>query len=97
MINNHRHSSDLKDGWAGEVNACCRRQFIELEVCSGDQSAQSAEKFFRRHFSIRMTSRGTFVLCTASSKCTRIAGRPGAAMCFFIAQISLTNVIGMYT
>ena len=29
--------------------------------------------------------------CTASSRCTRIAG-PGAAMCFFLAQISLTNV-----
>ena len=34
--------------------------------------------------------------CTASSRCTRIAG-PGAAMCFFLAQISLTNVIRMYT
>ena len=30
--------------------------------------------------------------CTASSRCTRIAG-PGAAMCFFLAQISLTNII----
>ena len=50
-------------------------------------------KKFRLHFSaIRMGSRGTFVLCTASSRCTRIAG-PGAAMCFFLTQISLTNVI----
>ena len=35
------------------------------EACSGDQSARSAEKFFRLNFSvIRMGSRGTFVLCT---------------------------------
>ena len=39
----------------------CRRQCIEAR--SGDQSARSAEKFFRLHFSaIRMGSRGTFVL-----------------------------------
>ena len=45
-----------------------------------------AENFFRLHFSvIRMGSRGTFVLCTASSRCTRIAGPGGAAMCFFLA------------
>ena len=36
------------------------------------------------------------MLCTASSRCTRIAGL-GAAMCFFLAQISLTNVIRTYT
>ena len=35
-----------------------------IEVCSGDQSARSAEKFFHLHFSvIRMGSRGTFVFC----------------------------------
>ena len=40
---------------------------------SADQSARSAEKFFRLHFSvIRMGSRGTFVLCTARSRCMRI-------------------------
>ena len=67
----------------------CRRQCIE--VCSGDQFAQSAEKFFRLHFSLlRMGSRGTFTLCTASSRCTRIAG-PRAAMSSFLGQISLTN------
>ena len=55
----------------------CQRQCIG--VCSADQSARSVENFFRLHFSlIRMGSRGTFVLCTASSRCTRIAG-PGAA------------------
>ena len=32
-----------------------------IEACSGNQSAQSAEKFFS---AIRMGSRGTFVLCT---------------------------------
>ena len=38
-----------------------------IEVRSADQSAQSAEIFFRLHFSvIRMGSCGTFVLCTAS-------------------------------
>ena len=45
----------------------------------------------RHHFSLlRMGSRGTFALCTASSRCTRIAG-PRAAMSFFLGQISLTN------
>ena len=38
-----------------------------IEVCSADQSARSTEKKFHLHFSvIRMGSRGTFVLCTAS-------------------------------
>ena len=56
----------------------CRRQCIEAR--SADQSARSAENFFRLHFSLlRMGSRGTFALCTASSRCTRIAG-PRAAM-----------------
>ena len=51
----------------------CRRQCIEVR--SADQSARSAEKIFRLHFSLlRMGSRGTFALCTASSRCTRIAG-----------------------
>ena len=31
-----------------------------------------------------------FVLCTASSRCKRIAG-PAAAMCFFLAEISLAQ------
>ena len=58
----------------------CRRQCIEAR--SADQSALSAEKFFRLHFSLlRMGSRGTFALCTASSRCTRIAG-PKAATSF---------------
>jgi len=36
-----------------------------MEARSGDQSARSAEKIFRLHFSvIRMGSRGAFVLCT---------------------------------
>ena len=62
----------------------CRRQCIEVR--SADESAQSVENFFSLHFSvIRMGSRGTFVLCTASSRCTRIAG-PGAAMCFFLLK-----------
>ena len=73
----------------------CRRQCIE--ACSADQSAQSAEKVFHLHFSLlRMGSHGTFALCTASSRCTRIAG-PRAAMSFFLAQILLTNVIRTYT
>ena len=39
-----------------------------------------ADKFFRLHFSvIRMGSRSTFMLCTASSRCTMIAG-PRAMM-----------------
>ena len=47
-------------------------------MCSVDQSARSVDKIFRLHFSvIRMGSRGTFVLCTASSRCTRIAGPSG--------------------
>ena len=73
----------------------CRRQCIEVR--SADQSARSAENFFRLHFSLlRMGSRGTFAVCTASSRCTRIAGHR-AAMSFFLAQISLTNVIRTYT
>ena len=39
----------------------CRRQCISAR--SADQSARSAEKFFRLHFSLlRMGSRGTFAL-----------------------------------
>ena len=64
----------------------CRRQCIEAR--SADQSARSAEKFFRLHFSLlRMGSRGTFALCTASSRCTRIAG-PRAGMSFFLAYFA---------
>ena len=62
-----------------------------MEVCSVVLFARSAEIFFRLHFSLlRMGSRGTFALCTASSRCTRIAC-PRAAMSFFLGQISLTN------
>ena len=81
----------------GTIYKRCRRQCIEAR--SADQSARSTEKFFRLHFLLlRMGagSRGTFALCTASSRCTRIAG-PRAAMSFFLAQISLTNVIRTYT
>ena len=64
----------------------CQRQCIEAR--SVDQFARSAENFFRLHFSLlRMGSRGTFALCTASSRCTRIAG-PRAAMSFFLAYFA---------
>ena len=68
------------------------------EVHSGDQSAQSVENFFHLYFSvIRMGSRGTFVLCTASSRCKRIAG-PGAAMCFrFLLKFRSHKVIHVHT
>ena len=43
------------------------------EACSADQSAQSAEKIFHLHFPVvRMGCCGTFVVCTASSRCARI-------------------------
>ena len=63
----------------GQVNGVayvrCRRQCIEAR--SADQSARSTENFFRLHFSvIRMGSRGTFVLCTARSRCMRIDAAP---------------------
>ena len=35
--------------------------------------------------------------CTASSRCTRIAGPRAAMSLFFLAKISLTNVIRTYT
>ena len=65
--------------WGGQASgvayARCRRQCIEAR--SVDQSARSAEKNFRLHFSvIRMGSRGTFVLCTARSRCMRIDAAP---------------------
>ena len=65
--------------WGGQASgvgyARCRRQWIEVR--SADQSARSAEMFFRLHFSvIRMGSRGTFVLCTARSRCMRIDAAP---------------------
>ena len=65
--------------WGGQASgvayARCRRQWIEVR--SGDQSTRSADKFFRLHFSvIRMGSRGTFVLCTARSRCMRIDAVP---------------------
>ena len=64
------------------------------EARSADQSVRSAENFVRLYFSvIRVGSRGTFVLCTASSRCERIAG-PGAAMCFrFLLTFRSCNVI----
>ena len=44
-----------------------------IEARSADKSARSAENIFHVNFSvIRMGSRGTFVLCTSSSICTRI-------------------------
>ena len=49
----------------GTVYERCRRQCTEAR--SADESARSAEKIFRLHFSLlRMGSRGTFALCTAS-------------------------------
>ena len=65
--------------WGGQASDVaythCRRQCIE--GCSGDQSARSAENLFGLHFSvIRMGSRGTFVLCTARSRCMRIDAAP---------------------
>ena len=66
-------------------------------MCSADQSAQSVEKNFRLHFSaIRMGSRGTFVLLHCKFQMYEDCRSP-AAMCFFLAQISLTNVIRTYT
>ena len=60
---------------SGVAYARCRRKCIEAR--SADQSTQSAEKNFRLHFSvIRMGSRGTFVLCTARSRCMRIDAAP---------------------
>ena len=73
----------------------CWRQCIE--VCSADQSTHSAEIVFAFIFQLSgwaLVAPSCF--CTASSRCTRIAG-PGAAMCFFLAQISLTKVIHTYT
>ena len=75
---------------------CCRRQCTEVR--SGDQSVRSMEKKLRLYFSvIRMGSRGTFVLCTASSRCKRIAGH-GAAMCLrFLLKFHSRNVIRTFT
>ena len=59
----------MKGGGGGGGANSWRRQSIEAR--SADQSAGSAEKNFRLHFSVvRMGSRGTFVLSTASSRCT---------------------------
>ena len=68
-----------------------------IEVRSDYQSVRSAEKKFSPLFSvIRMGSRGTFMLCIASSRCKRIAG-PGAAMCFhFLLKFRSCNVIRIY-
>ena len=57
-------------------------------MCSADQSTRSVQIFFLHISVIRMGSPGTFVLCTDVEDC-----RSGAAMCFFPAQISLTNVV----
>ena len=53
-------------GWgANSTSVRCQRQ--RIEACSADQSARSKKSFWRLHFSvIRMGSRGTFMLCTAS-------------------------------
>ena len=52
-----------------------------VQRCEAAISPREAWKKFHLHFSvIRIGSRGTFVLCTASSRCKRIAG-PAAAMC----------------
>ena len=60
---------------SGVAYARCRRQCIE--ACSADQSTRSTEKSLRLHFSvIRMGSHGTFVLCTARSRCMRIDAAP---------------------
>ena len=64
---------DFVKGGGGGANSCRRQR---IEVRRADQSAQSAEIFFRLHFSVvRMGSRGTFVLSTASSRvATRVSG-----------------------
>ena len=75
----------MKGGGAPYMKRC-RRQCIEAR--SADQSARSPEKIFRLHFSLlKMGSRGTFALCTASSRCTRIAG-PRAAMSICLAYFA---------
>ena len=75
----------------GTIITRCLRQCIGRVAPISPREA--GKKKICLHFSvIRIGSRGTFVLCTGSSRCTRIAG-PGAAMCFVLAQISLTNVI----
>ena len=75
------------------MQGCCRRQCTK--EWSADLSVRSAENVFRLYF-IRMGSRGTFVLCTASSRCKRIAG-PEAAMCFsFLLKFYSRNIIRTY-
>ena len=47
---------------------------LTTEVSISPREARNLN-FFRLHFSvIRMGSRGSFVLCTATARCTRIAG-----------------------
>ena len=57
----------------GDTGFCEGGARYFTEVCSADQSARSAEKNFRLHFPVvRMGCCGTFVVCTASSRCARI-------------------------
>ena len=61
---------------------------------SVDQSARSADIFFRLHFSaIRMGSRGTFVLLHCKFQMYEDCRSWGR----HVPQISLTNVIRTYT
>ena len=82
--------------WGGQDNITrCRRQCIE--ACSADQSARSAENFFRLHLSaIRMGSRGTFVLLHCKFQMYEDCRSRGHHV-LLLAQISLTNVIRTYT
>ena len=76
----------LSYAYAGLLPQC-------IEARSADQSSRTAENFFSLYFSvIRMGSRGTFVLCTASSRCKRICRTRGRHV---LPQILLTqrNVI----
>ena len=58
-------------------------------MCSGNQFVQSVEILFAFICQLSIGSRGTFVFCTCKFKDCR----PRAAVCFFLAQILLTNVI----
>ena len=78
--------------WGGKnVITRCRRQCTEAHKV--DQSARSAEMFFRLHFSaIRMGSRGTFVLLHCKFQMYEDCRSWGR----HVPQISLTNVIRTY-
>ena len=55
---------------AGHYRGGYARRKQCIEMCSADQSAQSTENFLFAF--IRMGSSGTFVFCTARSRCMRI-------------------------